>query len=66
MSADLTRVVKQIAVSADERTVVVELICDDAYGAQVLSDDIISRLKIDRVLSLIVKVGATVESGAAR
>ncbi len=61
---DIAQIVKQIAVSAEDRTVVVELICSDPYGAQVLSDDITSRLKIDQVLSLIVKVGATVESGA--
>ena len=61
---NIAQIVKQIAVSAEDNTVCVELICSDAYGAQVLSDDITSRLKIDHVLSLIVKVGATVGSGA--
>lgn len=60
----LAGVVKQIAVATDAETVIIELICGDAYGAQVLSDDIVSRLKVDHVLSLIVKVGATVGSGA--
>lgn len=61
--SNLAGVVKQIAVATEDRTVIVELICDNAYGAQVLSDDIVSRLKTDKVLSLIVKVGATVDSG---
>ncbi|HYM31849.1 MAG TPA: hypothetical protein VEU47_11140 [Candidatus Cybelea sp.] len=57
-------VVKQIAVTTDDRAVVIELICTDAYAAQVLSDDIVSRLKCDHVLSLIVKVGALVDGDA--
>lgn len=61
--SNLAGVVKQIAVATDQETVIIEPICDNAYGAQVLSDDIVSRLKTDKVLSLIVKVGATVESG---
>jgi len=62
---NIAQIVKQIAVSAKDRTVVIELICSDAYGAEVLREDITSRLVNDRVLSVIVKVGATVESGAA-
>jgi len=63
---NIAQIVKQIAISAEDQVVVVELICSDAYGAQVLSDDIISRLKCDHVLSLIVKVGGVAaDSGAA-
>jgi hypothetical protein len=62
--SNLAGIVKQIAVGTEGRTVCVELICSDAYGAQVLSDDITSRLKTDRVFSLICKVGAEVPESA--
>jgi hypothetical protein len=62
--SNLAGIVKQIAVATEAETVILELICGDVYGAQVLHDDIASRLKTDRVLSLIVKVGGKVESGA--
>jgi hypothetical protein len=55
--SNLAGIVKQIAVATEAETVILELICGDVYGAQVLHDDIASRLKTDRVLSLIVKVG---------
>lgn len=60
MSDSLADIVKQIAVSTAGRTVCVELICEDAYGAQIVSDDIKSRLQTDKVFSLVCKVGAEV------
>ena len=56
----LPGIVKQVAVRTDEETVVIELICTDTYAAQVLKDDIVSRLRTDQGLSLIVKVDAEV------
>lgn len=60
--SNLAGTVKQIAVSAEEKTVFIELICAGNYEAQVLADDITSRLQTDQVLSLIVKVAAKVAS----
>lgn len=62
--SSLAGTVKQIAVSAEDETVLVELICHDAYGAQVLADDVISRLKTDGALKLTVKVGAVLQDEA--
>lgn len=61
--SNLANIVKQIAVGADGKTVCVELICADEYGAQILCDDITSRLKTDRVLKLTVKCGAEIDCG---
>lgn len=58
----LPGIVKQIAISVEEKTVFIELICANNYAAQVLNDDLTSRLKTDQVLSLIVKVAAKVAS----
>lgn len=61
--SNLAGIAKQIAVATEEETVFIELICGDAYSAQVLGDDIASRLKTDHVLALIVKVaGAEIAS----
>jgi hypothetical protein len=61
MTNPLARTVKQIAVSHDANTVLVELICTDEYGALVLYDDVLSRLQTDGGCSLHVRVGATVD-----
>lgn len=55
---NLADIVKQVAVATEDRTVSIELVCNDAYSAQVLGDDIASRLKTDHVISFIVKVAA--------
>lgn len=54
-------VVRQMAVGIDGDTVTIELICADAYGALVLNDDIVSRLKADGALSLSLRVGSVLE-----
>jgi hypothetical protein len=62
--SNLAGVVKQIEIATEGNVVAIELICGDAYAAQVLSDDLVSRLKTDHVLSMIVKVGAVVGDDA--
>lgn len=64
MSDNTGGIVKQIAVGTAGHTVHLELICLDAYGAQVIADDIRSRLQTDRVFSLICKVGSEVPERA--
>lgn len=58
--SSLAGIVKQIAVATTGKTVCVELICANAYDAQIVSDDITSRLKIDKVFSLVCQVGPEV------
>lgn len=57
----LQGVVRQMAVGIEGATVTIELICADAYGAMVLNDDIVSRLKSDGALSLSLRAGAVLE-----
>lgn len=65
MTQALAKTIKQIAVSHDANTVLIELICTDEYGALVLYDDVMSRLQIEGGCSLHVRVGATVDDEAA-
>ncbi|MGA7809660.1 hypothetical protein [Bradyrhizobium sp.] len=44
MTEDLSRLIRNAAASVDGKTVIVELICSDEYGAQVLFDDVVSRI----------------------
>lgn len=47
---------QRIAIDADGATVKIELMCSDAYAAQVLLDDLSDRLVRDHVLALVVRV----------
>ena len=63
---NIAQVVKQVAVSIEQQTVVLELICSDEYGANVLFDDVLSRLNSDGGLSLLLRTGGMiVDSGAS-
>jgi hypothetical protein len=52
----IENVAQRIAIDVNGDTVKIELSCTDAYGAQVLADDLSDRLIKDHVLALIVKV----------
>lgn len=65
MSADLNRIIKQVAVDVDERTVLIELICSSELGARVLFEDVVARMESDRGLQLGIKAGRIVETGQA-
>lgn len=60
----LAEVTKHIAVSHDEKTVFIELICTSELAANVLYDDVLSRLNSGAGLTLWVKAGPTVEEPA--
>jgi hypothetical protein len=59
-------VAKQIAVSHEEKTVLIELICSDAYAAVVLYDDVLSRLNSESGLKLTVRCGPALNDGEPR
>lgn len=50
--SNIAKIVRQVAVSHDDGTVLVELICSDELAAIVLYDDILSRLNSQGGLSL--------------
>lgn len=63
-TSSLPLVAHQVAVSHDEETVLLELICKDAYGACVLYDDVLSRLQSERGLHLFVQCKPIGNGGA--
>ncbi|MBR0871171.1 hypothetical protein JQ633_12440 [Bradyrhizobium tropiciagri] len=65
MTSSLAEIAKSIAVSVKRETVLIELICTDAYGAQVLCEDIQSRLTSGRGLSLAVDAEPVKQDGDA-
>jgi hypothetical protein len=52
MSETLTRIIRKSAISIKERTVIIELICSDVYGANVVYDDVLESITSDRGLTL--------------
>lgn len=56
--------VPQVALSVKKTTVLVELICADEYGAQVLFDDIHEKITSDRGLVLRLRGEAAKKSAA--
>lgn len=63
--ADIAQTVAQIAVSHEDKTVWIELICRDELGACVLYDDVLSRMNSPEGMRLFVKCrDQVVEEGA--
>ena len=52
MSGAMAKLMPQMAVDIKGNTVLVEMICTDALAANVLFDDLVSRLKSDGNLTL--------------
>lgn len=52
----LNGVVTRMAASIEDKTVVIELICADAYAAQVVYEDVVARANSDEGLTLKLKV----------
>jgi hypothetical protein len=56
--SSLTGIVTQVASSIDGNTVVLELICTDDYAAQIVLDDVRSRLTSADGLRMTLRVGS--------
>jgi hypothetical protein len=63
--SDLKGIVTEIAVSIEESTVTIELICADAYAAEVLCDDIVSRVSSGGGLQLNVRATPKVQGASS-
>lgn len=62
----LVGVVTEIQVGIEDTKVIIELICANAYAAEVLCDDVVSKLSSEGGLRLNVKATPKVQNGAGR